>query len=117
MDVNDINNKIESRVNDSDNELVQRMNSLGIKHGTSNRLDKSIKTRTKEDSNTGMISRIRYRFKKEGVFVHKGVGRGGSQNRTAKEWFNPVVEKVASDLAEIAADGMVDITFNRLKIN
>ncbi len=69
-----------------------------------------------------MINRIRYRFKRSGVFVHKGVGRGtkasqvGTTSRKAKEWFNPIIQKMADELVDELADEWVDIIYDKLKI-
>jgi len=70
----------------------------------------------------GMVNRIRIKFKRSGVFVSKGVGRGtkagqvGTTNRQAKDWFNPVVEEFTDELANEVADELADITFNSIKI-
>lgn len=80
------------------------------------------KITTRLSKQKGLANRIRVRFKKSGVFVHKGVGRGttasqvGTTNRTAKEWFNPILEQVADELVEDMADEMVDVIFNSIKI-
>lgn len=70
----------------------------------------------------GVTNRIRVRFKKSGVYVHKGVGRGtkasqaGTGKRVAKEWFNPVIEKFADELMEELADEMANTTLNAINI-
>ncbi len=80
----------------------------------------NINTRTSK--NAGVINRIRFRFKKSGVFVHKGVGKGtpiekvGSTNRKPKPWFNPVIEKYANEMMEEVADEYVDVAFNQILI-
>lgn len=120
LQADQVNDKIERLISRSESDLQKEMNRLGI---GGSQLKKSVKTRATIDKNTGLIKRIRYTFKKEGVFVHKGVGRGtkasqvGSTKRQAKEWFNPVVEKAADDMAEAAADGLVELTFKKLRID
>jgi hypothetical protein len=63
----------------------------------------------------GEIYRIGFAFNREGIFVHKGVGRGYKMsggtvvktsktqgfNRQPKPWFNPVIESYFSELEEI----------------
>lgn len=74
------------------------------------------------NANKPGVYRVRIRFKREGVFVHKGVGRGttadkaGTGKRTPKPWFNPVVEKWIDELSEDVADDFVTIAFNSLNI-
>jgi hypothetical protein len=120
QDAEEINSKLDSIVTKSKGDLLQKMSSLGI---GGSKLKRSVKTKTATDKSTGLIKRIRYTFNKEGVYVHKGVGRGtnasqaGSTKRKAKEWFNPVIEKVADQLVEAVADGMVELTFKKLRID
>lgn len=63
----------------------------------------------------GEIYRIGFTFSREGVFIHKGVGRGyvmrggvvvktsktNGFNRRAKPWFNPIIEQNLPALGEI----------------
>lgn len=63
----------------------------------------------------GEIYRLGFAFKREGVFVHKGVGRGYVMrggtvvktsktegfNRRPKPWFNPVIEAKIPELEQI----------------
>jgi hypothetical protein len=63
----------------------------------------------------GEIYRLGFSFRREGIFVHKGVGRGyvmnngivvkisKSQgfNRKPKPWFNPVIERFMPELEQI----------------
>lgn len=80
------------------------------------KLARSIKGTSKEQY--GEIYRLGFSFKREGIFVHKGVGRGYVMkgdtvvkisktegfNRHPKPWFNPVVESFIPELAEIVHD-------------
>lgn len=90
-----------------------------MKHGMNKeeaeRLTNLLTTTRERD---GLIARIRYRFKRSGVFVHKGVGKGrpASSPVNAKEWFNPVIEQFADELAEEVLDGMLEVNFEKLKI-
>ncbi|MCX6267671.1 MAG: hypothetical protein NTW16_09985 [Bacteroidetes bacterium] len=63
----------------------------------------------------GEIFRLGFSFAREGIFVHKGVGRGYNMvngmvvktsktsgfNRKPKPWFNPVVESFIPELEQI----------------
>lgn len=63
----------------------------------------------------GEIFRLGFSFRREGIFVHKGVGRGyvmknGTVVKTTKQpgfnrqprpWFNPVVERFIPELEQI----------------
>jgi hypothetical protein len=104
--------------------LIARINSLGIKHIDSvNNPDALTELSTRLSQTHGMYNRIRIRFKKEGVYVQKGVGRGttasqaGTTNRKAKDWFNSVVEDTADELAEELADEFAEIAVNIPLIN
>jgi len=77
------------------------------------RLASSIKGTSKEQS--GEIYRLGFSFRREGIFIHKGVGRGYVMkgdtvvkisktegfNRHPKPWFNPVVESFIPELEQI----------------
>lgn len=98
--------------------LKDEQSRLGMKHGSDPLTKIAVRYREKE----GMTNRISFKFKKSGIFVHKGVGRGtnaaevGLTNRKAKEWFNPVIEAYADDLTEAVADEFVEATFRKLRI-
>lgn len=125
MNQDKLNALINDKVKVSIQTLKAEQKKLGIKHGNEGiSLEQSLNSRTSKTA--GVISRIRYRFKKSGVFVHKGVGRGtkasqvGSTNRKPKEWFNPIIEQVADEIVEAVADHYADECFeviiNKLKI-
>jgi hypothetical protein len=115
----ELNDAITQKVGDSKRRLVEKMRDLGMKHGQ-NKEDgerlTNVRTLTRE--NEGLITRIRYRFKQSGVFVHKGVGKGRpiSSPGTPKEWFNPVIEDFADELADTVLDGMIDVSAKKLLI-
>ena len=66
----------------------------------------------------GEIFRLGFSFAREGIFIHKGVGRGyvmkngvviktsknPDGNRMKKPWFNPVVESFIPELEQIIHD-------------
>jgi hypothetical protein len=118
MEVESINKIITEKSEKGRQKFIQRMQELGIHHG-SEPLSNIKKTLTKND---GVINRIRYKFKRSGVFLQKGVGRGtpadkvGQTNRKAKDWFNSVVDEIADEITEAVADEWVDVIFDKLKI-
>jgi hypothetical protein len=117
-DYKNLNSYIASKTKDAVFSLQKEQDRLGMKHDSDSL--KVINTRLRKQA--GFVSRISFKFKKSGIFVHKGVGRGtpiskaGTTNRKAKEWFNPVIEKYANELMEGVADEWIDITFSKLKI-
>ncbi|HNW73971.1 MAG TPA: hypothetical protein PKN44_10125 [Bacteroidales bacterium] len=68
--------------------------------------------------NYGMIDRLGFTFRREGVYIHKGVGRGYNMrggvvvktaktlgfNRKPKPWFNPVIASHIPALREIVRE-------------
>jgi hypothetical protein len=66
----------------------------------------------------GEIFRLGFSFSREGIFVHKGVGRGyrmnngivvkvsktAGHNRVPKPWFNPVIESHMPEMEQIVVD-------------
>ena len=84
----------------------------------------------------GLANYVGFSFERHGVFVHKGVGQGYQSNgnglvirtaryparvreRSAVEWFNPVLDRnipiLADELANISADAAVNATRMRIK--
>jgi hypothetical protein len=121
MEFEDINNTIREETKACTQKLKDRIRELNIKHiSTPENADPLTKISNTFSNQAGMINRIRFKFKKSGVFVHKGVGRGtkasqvGSTKRVAKEWFNPVVEQFADELTEKIADAEVNVVFDKL---
>lgn len=116
--IDQLNQYVETRTAKVLQELKTAQATLGMKHGP----DSLAKIRRAFRKREGMINRIQFRFKRSGVYVHKGVGRGtkisevGSTKRTPKEWFNPVIEQYAQDLADAASREYVQAAFKRLKI-
>jgi hypothetical protein len=123
MEFEDINNTIREETKACTQKLKDRIRELNIKHiSTPENADPLTKISNTFSNQAGMINLIRFKFKKSGVFVHKGVGRGtkasqvGSTKRVAKEWFNPVVETFADELTEKIADAEVNVVFDKLQI-
>jgi hypothetical protein len=102
----------------------------GSKQRTEGKLVNSIKPSTKQ--HYGEIDTISFSFERHGIFVHKGVGRGWEMTgklvrRTAKgkmqnggrnvvEWFNPVIDRNAPELADQIALVNADAVLNATKL-
>lgn len=102
----------------------------GAKQRQEGKLVNSIKPSTKQSF--GEIDTISFSFERHGIFVHKGVGRGWEKSgpvvvRTAKgkmtgggrnvvEWFNPVIDRNAPELADRIAEVNADAVLNATKL-
>lgn len=118
MDYEELNDKIKDWRKRTRQELIAETNKLNIKHRSNSPskipFQKALKaTYSKE---LGVINKIRFKFPRHGVFVHKGVGRGDDSNRTPKEWFNPVIEPNTEELGDIVADMYGDMAVNSINI-
>ena len=105
--------------------LGPSISSEGIK---GSHLRKSIRNNYKYEY--GEISRIGFSFAREGVFVHKGVGRGYvmrngivvkiSKNpfgsRFPKPWFNKILLSLIPDLEKIILEYTDKVVINTLRI-
>jgi hypothetical protein len=106
------------------------MRGTGAKRRQEGKLVNSIKPSTKQSY--GEIDTISFSFERHGIFVHKGVGRGWEMTgklvrRTAKskmkngsrnvvEWFNPVIDRNAPELADQIAIVNADAVVNAAKL-
>lgn len=83
---------------------------------TEKKLHKSITTKTRKEH--GEIYSVTFQFERHGVFVHKGVSRGhpAGNERTAFEWFNPVLEQYIPELADNIAKINADAALNSAKM-
>lgn len=120
-DVDALNENIAAWEHENKAEIIAEMNRLGIHHykysPNKSALQNALRSRTyKKD---GLTSRIRYSMPRSAVFVHKGVSRKHpiSNPRTAKPFFNPIVNKNLEKLAEIVSDGSGTMIVNALKIH
>jgi hypothetical protein len=105
--------------------LVQNIKMNGI---AGYRLRRSIKPTVFYDY--GEINRVGFSFLREGIFIHKGVGRGyvmegdvviktsHSQgfNRHPKPWFNPVIEDYIPELEKIVYEFAENAIVNTARI-
>jgi hypothetical protein len=78
----------------------------------------------------GEIFRLGFSFAREGIFVHKGVGKGyvmsggtvvkisknPEGNRISKPWFNPVIDQFIPELGEIIKDYAESAIINSTRI-
>ena len=123
MDNDNFNNDVKSGTRNCVNALKSRITQLGIKHiSSSSNPDPLTNVKARTLQKDGMINRVRFTFKRTGVFVHKGVGRGtkaaqaGTTKRVAKEWFNPVIDEFADELMDKTGDQNVEIAYDKMKI-
>ena len=123
-DVDAFNQDVSSWSKKARQAMVSEMNALGIVHHEGSRspvpAQQALKARVSKKD--GTASRISFRMPRHLVFVHKGVGRGtkisqvGSTKRTAKPWFNPVVEQQLPELVDIVADHTGAMILNSIMI-
>ncbi len=106
--------------------LKNELNRLGIRD--TGRLLRSIKGKTKKEN--GLIFRVTKEILRHGVFIEKGVGRGypiesvkgnaraiqGASGRTARPWFNPVLDKDFPRLADKVGEHMADAALKSIPI-
>lgn len=111
-----VNRIVRDRTKELRSLLLTSIRKYNIRHSNAVGHEPLTSLTTSTSSKFGLVNKIKVRFKREGVFTHKGVGRGGTKGRTPKPWFNPVIEKFAEGLAEEVADELVDVTFSSLKI-
>ena len=110
---NQTNQEIESKCKAAIEKMRSLQKSLGIKHTTNPSLEKITVSFSRR---FGIISKVSFFFKISGVFVHMGIGKNGTQNRTPKNWLSPVLDELADDLQNIAADGLINATYENLNL-
>lgn len=120
--LDDINATVRRKSEAAIGRMKSLQNSLGMKHGQNPDEGRLTSIRSTVKERDGVAERIRFKFKRSGVFVHKGVGRGtsmgqaGSTKRKAKEWFNPVIEALAEELASDVFNGFIEVKIDKLLI-
>jgi hypothetical protein len=119
-----LNNSIRDWGVKSVDALKQEFARLNIVH----RKDSTTPTASRDSLNAkykmtgGSIRRIGFAFPRHMVFVHKGVGREtpigkvGTTNRKAKEWFVPVMDVKVEELADVIAETDADMVVNNFTI-
>lgn len=119
-DIDDLNENIAGWDKRNLDEIISGMDALNIQHSkySPNKIPLRRALKSRLTQKFGLTNKISYRMPRSAVFLHKGVSRGhGKDNpRTAKEFFNPVVDKNIDELADIVADGQGTLVINALLI-
>lgn len=80
-------------------ELLQRMNTKNAKYS----------------KNDGSIFRVRFPITKGGIMTAKGVGRGDTSNRKAKDWYATTLDMMTEALADTAQEHYGDTVTTKIK--
>ena len=119
-DIDDLNNNIKNWDEKDKRDILKEMDALGIKHSKNSPNKTPLRKvfKSKLTQRAGLTNKISYSMPRSAVFLHKGVGRGHPKTnpRTAKEWFNPVVDRNLEELADIVADGQGTMIINAINI-
>lgn len=79
-------------------------------------LEKSIGSGNKKEF--GQVTRINFRFKKQGIYFEHGVGRGRLVRSAAakpKPWIKPILDPAIDQLADLIAENYADIAAGEIK--
>jgi len=104
----------------TNNELKDKIDSLGIKrYGYSQDpvpLKQAVKGKVYDKN--GLPSVIGFKMPKTGIWVQKGVSRGHliANPREAKDWYNSTIEKEIDKLGDIVMNNTGNMIVNALKI-
>lgn len=107
--------------------LVQRVGSLTLKDRRAlqkaawNKLKdpdykplaQSVGYNTKYDF--GQISRINFRFSRQGIFLERGAGRNRRPGPHAKSWIVPVLDPAIDELADLLVEQYADVVSGEFK--
>jgi hypothetical protein len=123
-DIDAFNTDVSKWTKDAKAEVISEIDALGIVHRENSTSPVPAKQaiKTSQGKKAGVVNKISFRMPRHMVFVHKGVGRGtkitqvGTTNRTAKPWFNPVIEKNLDNLVDIVADHQGTMVLNAIMI-
>ena len=121
MDTNElqkVNNVVKNWKDDSLKDLKDQFTKLDIKHVERSPSESPARQLLKSVMGYafGLASRVGFKFPRHMVFVHKGVGRGGTGNRKKKEWFNPVMDEQVEKLADELAEQHAELAVNAINI-
>ena len=67
---------------------------------------------------SGQVSRINFKFAKQGIYLEHGVGKGrrrGSSGARPKPWIAPILDNALDELAEILSGEYADIAAGEIK--
>lgn len=79
-------------------------------------LEKSIGAAIKKDF--GNVSRVNFKFQKQGIWLEHGVGRGRPVRSAAarpKPWLKPILDPALDVLADLIAENYADIAAGEIK--
>ena len=119
-DIEKLNTDIELWDDKNKAAVINEMDTLGIKRYPYSQnpvpLRKAFKSKLRKRFD--LINKISYSMPRSAVFLHKGVSRSHGKNhpRTAKEWYEPVVDRNIDELADVVAEGQGNLIVNALKI-
>ena len=107
------NKDIRSWANITKAELVRNIHTMNVKQNY-DLLERMVDTRPKYKQAYGDIFRIVFPNTIGGIMTHHGVGRGGSRNRTAKNWYGSTMDAKIEILADVlmehkAAQAVTDV--------
>lgn len=66
----------------------------------------------------GQVSRINFRFAKQGIYLEHGVGKGRrvrSANARPKPFLAPILDSAIDDLADLIAENYLDVAAGEIK--
>ena len=99
-----------------DKHAVQKAVRAAVKNGEYKPLQSSIGSALKKDS--GQVSRINFRFSKQGIWLEHGVGRGRpvrSAKANPKPWLKPILDPALDTLADLISSNYADIAAGEIK--
>jgi hypothetical protein len=119
-DIDALNENISGWDDRTKKDVLSEMDRQNIKHSKNSPnnipLRRAFKSKLKKKFE--LVSVISYSMPRSAVFLHKGVSSGHpiSNPRTAKPWFNPVIDAHLDELGNIVADGQGNLVINALHI-
>lgn len=87
-----------------------------LKNSDYKSLEKSIGSGNKKDF--GQVTRVNFRFAKQGVYLEHGVGKGRRVRTAAarpKPWLAPILNPAIETLADLIAENYADIAGGEIK--
>jgi hypothetical protein len=116
--------KLDSEIVDWDKnnlgDLRSKLDALNVKHVKRSPNKTALKRvlRSKLRKQAGLTNRISYSMPRSAIFLAKGVSKGHpiSNPRTAKDWYNSVVDENIETLADIVAEGGANLIINNINI-
>jgi hypothetical protein len=101
-------------------DLRDKLDALNVKHlkRSPNKIALKRALRSKLRKQAGLTNRISYSMPRSAIFLAKGVSKGHpiSNPRTAKDWYNSVVDENIEKLGDIVAEGGGNLIINNINI-